>query len=156
MAEAMPFHESGNLCRTTRNVHVQQPTDIEARIEDSAARGCPALSVAVMGCGQECPRHRAESADFYRFPPFRKERGRMGHPSVVCDLDFADEWVGHPPAASEGSTRIASAGSGQALRWEPLARERLRCLRMTIPGLVCRLPPFRTERGKMGHLFAQR
>ena len=30
-----------------------------------------------------------------RLPPFRKERDRMGHPSFVCDLGFADEWVGH-------------------------------------------------------------
>jgi hypothetical protein len=34
---------------TTRNLNVQQPPEIEARIEDSTARGCPPLSVAVRG-----------------------------------------------------------------------------------------------------------
>ncbi len=37
----------------------------------------------------------------FRLPPFRKERRRMGHPSFVCDLGIAGEWVGHlPPTLS--------------------------------------------------------
>jgi len=78
----MPSHESGNLCRTTRNVHVQQPTDIEARIEDSAARGCPALSVAVMGCGQECPRHTRRVRIFIVYHPSAKNAEEWGTPPL--------------------------------------------------------------------------
>ena len=29
-------------------------------------------------------------------PLFRTERGRMGHPSFMCDLELRSEWVGHP------------------------------------------------------------
>jgi predicted small integral membrane protein len=31
-----------------------------------------------------------------RLPPFRTERGRMGHPSFICDLVVRLKWVGDP------------------------------------------------------------
>jgi hypothetical protein len=59
--------------------------------------------------------------------------------------DSRDSYVGC------GSTEIPSAGSGQALRWESLVSERLRRLQDDNLSGGFRFPPFRTERGKMGH-----
>jgi hypothetical protein len=31
----------------------------------------------------------------FRLPPFRKERGKDGEPSFMCDLELRLQWVGH-------------------------------------------------------------
>jgi hypothetical protein len=34
-----------------------------------------------------------------RLPPFRTERGRVGHPSVISNLEWRLEWTGRLPIA---------------------------------------------------------
>ena len=86
-----------------------------ASAPDSAASECsysPSNSVILtatdhrkaMICGVEGPCVIAPT-DWLRrwfrraFPPptLSQITRKNGHPSFVCDLGFADEWVGHPP-----------------------------------------------------------